>query len=41
MKFGAAGFLTKRAPAKEFIAAVRKIISGINISNEPDPKIFL
>lgn len=28
MKFGAAGFLTKRAPAKEFIAAVRKIISG-------------
>ena len=28
MKFGAAGFLTKRAPAKEFIAAVRKIMSG-------------
>jgi len=28
IKFGAAGFLTKRAPAKEFVAAVRKIMTG-------------
>ena len=28
IKFGAVGFLTKRAPAKEFVAAVRKIMSG-------------
>jgi DNA-binding NarL/FixJ family response regulator len=28
MKFGAAGFLTKKAPVKEFVAAVRKIMNG-------------
>lgn len=28
IKFGAVGFLTKRAPAKEFVTAVRKIMSG-------------
>ena len=28
MKYGASGFLTKRAPAKEFVAAVRKIADG-------------
>jgi two-component system, NarL family, invasion response regulator UvrY len=28
LKYGASGFLTKRAPSKEFVAAVRKVISG-------------
>jgi DNA-binding NarL/FixJ family response regulator len=28
MKYGASGFLTKRAPAKEFVVAVRKIAAG-------------
>ncbi|MDR3625184.1 MAG: response regulator transcription factor [Ignavibacteriaceae bacterium] len=28
MKYGASGFLTKKAPAKEFVVAVRKIMNG-------------
>jgi len=28
MKYGATGFLTKKAPAKEFVSAIRKISGG-------------